>query len=770
MTTIIGFADCGGAPLGPTFTIGQGESSEAFAFRWGVVWKDTIAIWINCHIEKTDNNVIVLAGEIPQILLSPPQVFFYEDIAILEALNLRQSQLTTAANTVLSANLAQISFQIDNVITEVSVGITDTLAGIEAQTVEITDTFLIPIEDVVLDTLDVVGGINTSIDDLIVTTLTIADDVIAGVEQSISEPLSNSVRDAAHLLAQQIEGMTLSLSAGIVQSTEVLREVRDKIESVSKETLKIAVALVNEIDKLIAGLPKGFDDVFRGIGNDLLGNAAEIVEVMLDAFLVKGREKIDELFEDLDSPSREIMENVFNLIGGEKGVDPTLRKLTNDVLHNPIFSSSIVLAIVGTFIISQLLNIGTQPEQQLLLQQHSKLVAWNIPPVDVLITAFRREFITEGDTIDAVKKLGFSQEDVDLFQNVDKLQLDASTIITLWLRKIIKTDELNERFGKLGFLPEDQELLKAHSQIVPGVADLIRFMVRDVFSPDITAKFGQFEGFPEEFKELGERIGLSEFWARNYWAAHWELPSITAGFEMLARGVINNDTFNTLLRAKDVMPFWRNKIKAIAFNPFTRVDVRRMHKFGILTEEQVFQSYKDLRYDDEKAKNLTAFTLKLNEPKKEVEFSNPVETPQRQIEGFLKRGIITESDAIGLLITLGFEQEDAELVVRSVDLFAQFEIRDEKISDTIELAVLGAISPEQAEEELFKAGFETEEVSRAINKIHTGKQKKIKIPSIENLTEMAKKGIISADVYQSALQNSGFSKDWAEKLTRLFGI
>jgi len=141
------------------------------------------------------------------------------------------------------------------------------------------------------------------------------------------------------------------------------------------------------------------------------------------------------------------------------------------------------------------------------------------------------------------------------------------------------------------------------------VQDLITMSVREVFSPDIAQKFGQFEDFPADFATYAKQQGVSDEWAKRYWAAHWVLPSITMAFDMLHRGVIDQATINQLLRAQDIMPFWRDKITAISYNPYTRVDVRRMHKAGVLSEDEVLTAYKDLGYDDVKALKMTDFTL-----------------------------------------------------------------------------------------------------------------------------------------------------------------
>jgi hypothetical protein len=49
---------------------------------------------------------------------------------------------------------------------------------------------------------------------------------------------------------------------------------------------------------------------------------------------------------------------------------------------------------------------------------------------------------------------------------------------------------------------------------------------------------------------------------------------------------------------------------AISYNPYTRVDIRRMYKLGILTKDEVYQCYLDIGYDDAHAKNLADFAVK----------------------------------------------------------------------------------------------------------------------------------------------------------------
>jgi len=134
--------------------------------------------------------------------------------------------------------------------------------------------------------------------------------------------------------------------------------------------------------------------------------------------------------------------------------------------------------------------------------------------------------------------------------------------------------------------------------------------VREAFTPDIAARFGQYEDYPADLTRFAAMNGISEDWTKRYWAAHWSLPSPQQGFAMFQRGIITQEELNLLLRALDIMPFWREKLTNLAYNPLTRVDVRRMYALGVLSEEEVEKAYKDAGYSDENARRLRAFVVK----------------------------------------------------------------------------------------------------------------------------------------------------------------
>jgi len=224
-----------------------------------------------------------------------------------------------------------------------------------------------------------------------------------------------------------------------------------------------------------------------------------------------------------------------------------------------------------------------------------------IPDIFSLVDMYNKNIISEDDYFDNAQRLGYRQFWAHELIATSKQLLTAGDYIHSWRRGIIDENTLDLKLQNLKIYEHDREILKKVSLFFPTPSDLVQFAVREVYTPDIVEKFGQKEDLPDKFLEEAEKAGMSKEQATNYWAAHWELPSVLQGFEMLHRRVIDRQELSQLLRAKDVMPFWRDKLTAISYNPLTRVDVRRMYSVGVLDRKEVYNSYLDIGYNEKNA-------------------------------------------------------------------------------------------------------------------------------------------------------------------------
>ncbi len=282
-------------------------------------------------------------------------------------------------------------------------------------------------------------------------------------------------------------------------------------------------------------------------------------------------------------------------------------------------------------------------------------------------------------------------------------------LIDYELRRDPELTELPDRLRQIGIHPDYFETYKTLAYPIPPVADIITMAVREAFTPDIAARFGQYEDYPPEFEHWAVRKGLSADWAKRYWASHWSLPSATQGFEMLHRGAITQDELNMLLRALDIMPFWREKLTHIAYRRLTRVDIRRMYKAGVLTAEQVYESYLQHGYTDENAKRMTEFT---------VQWATPAHASitRSDILTAYKGRMISREEASTLLSDMGEAYFHREFMLTAVDYKKGLELTEAKISGIRNLYKRRVYTMDKTRDELLKLDLPSEEVDTLMEK------------------------------------------------------
>jgi hypothetical protein len=141
---------------------------------------------------------------------------------------------------------------------------------------------------------------------------------------------------------------------------------------------------------------------------------------------------------------------------------------------------------------------------------------------------------------------------------------DTGSLLTMLRRGAISDGEFDAALGRAAILPEWRARLRALRRVLPSVTDMVRFAVREVYNPTQRAALDLDAEFPAAFAEQARAIGLEEQTARDYWAAHWELPSVEQGAAMLFRGEISQSEFEALVKALDYAPIWRQPLQAIS--------------------------------------------------------------------------------------------------------------------------------------------------------------------------------------------------------------
>ena len=272
-------------------------------------------------------------------------------------------------------------------------------------------------------------------------------------------------------------------------------------------------------------------------------------------------------------------------------------------------------------------------------------LSYQLPNAMLLVQGNLLQGVSTTDMIDDIAKAGIHPTYAEKYFDGVLTKPNTQELIDYQLRFDPSLAGLDDELRKTGIHPNYFEVYKTLAHPIPPINDLITMAVREAFTPEIASRFGQYEGLPSEYVEAAAKKGLTKEWAERYWAAHWTLPSVQQGFSMLHRGIINQADLGLLMRALDIMPFWRDKLMQLSYKPLTRVDVRRMHLLGTLDEGGVKKAYQDVGYNEDNARLMTDFTVRYN---------------RRSLAGFTPR------DALSAYINQFIEAGQATSILRDI--------------------------------------------------------------------------------------------------------
>jgi hypothetical protein len=240
----------------------------------------------------------------------------------------------------------------------------------------------------------------------------------------------------------------------------------------------------------------------------------------------------------------------------------------------------------------------------------------------------------------------------------------SSDAIRLGYRQLLTPDQVDDVLSKQGYSDAYIEALQKGFEFYPTPQDFISFAVRETFREDIVLKYQYDADYPTAIDDYVLKAGLTPFWTKHYWRAHWQLPSINLGYEMLHRDIIGEADLITLLKIGDIAPWWIPKLVAASYSPYTRVDTRRLYTDGILTREQVKRNYKDIGYDEEHAENLTVWTCKAMTDEKKAKTKDLTEAAIIRAYRF---GQVDASATSESLTALGYDEDEAALILSLAD-------------------------------------------------------------------------------------------------------
>jgi len=373
------------------------------------------------------------------------------------------------------------------------------------------------------------------------------------------------------------------------------------------------------------------------------------------------------------------------------------------------------------------------------------------PQVAELVEMRHRGLINDVEYLSRCKEFGFNSEVANNLFSVTAQLLTIFDYITLWRREKISSDELTNKLKMSRLTDTEIQNAKDVSLFFPTPGDLVRFAVREVYTPAIVQKFGMMTDLPPKFIMESAKAGLPQEQAENFWAAHWELPSPRMGFQMLHRRIINDDTLKMLLKALDVMPYWRDAMIKLSYNPLTRVDVRRMYNLGVLTEAEVTDSYLDVGYSPENAARMTQFTV--------AYYSDEMTGVTRaSVMSAFKKGLINAEQLKSYLTDFGYSENVVSFWL-SMAAYDQESAKIDMLVNELKAQYKSGMSTiDQVRNQLVIYDLPAIYISKIVGDLILQESEKVKLPGKSDLESWIKLNVIDELGYFERMSMIGYSQ------------
>jgi len=299
----------------------------------------------------------------------------------------------------------------------------------------------------------------------------------------------------------------------------------------------------------------------------------------------------------------------------------------------------------------------------------------------------------------ALKKMLYGEERL-----AETFRLDPLSVITAWRRDPVAYEKYFDDLRDQGWSDERIEALKFFTLFYPAPADLVNWQAKEVFEPNMIAKYGLKDELGELRREDFYKAGMSDEQIDNFWMAHWEHPELRTVIEMLRRTDFSEEDMQAWFRLVEIPPYWRDKLIQISYEVPTRVDVRRWWDMRTIDEARLREVYTHQGYHgkdlddyvlwtkvyvafpdliarwkngwitlDEVRAELTGYGMpadrleELIETKVKPEGAAKTEAERditkTDIYKGVKQGVITRGEAMELLMDLGFDEDDADYLL-----------------------------------------------------------------------------------------------------------
>ncbi|GAI73940.1 unnamed protein product, partial [marine sediment metagenome] len=173
------------------------------------------------------------------------------------------------------------------------------------------------------------------------------------------------------------------------------------------------------------------------------------------------------------------------------------------------------------------------------------------------------------------------------------------TITRIWLRDKPKYKKYWDDLKHQGWSDDRIDIVKELGKYLPAPTEIMTWAAREVFEPELRKKYQLDKFLPPEFLEWADKVGITGEVAKNYWASHWVLPSLSNIIDLWRRKEIGKEDVDAFWTELDMVPWIRENLFKLFRAVPTRVDVRRFWDMRTIDEARLRDIYQAMGYWEE---------------------------------------------------------------------------------------------------------------------------------------------------------------------------
>ena len=465
------------------------------------------------------------------------------------------------------------------------------------------------------------------------------------------------------------------------------------------------------------------------------------------------RHAADSVLETWEAPLLRLGQPLINRALAVPNLPPEIRAVLESARSGKDQVGAILLAFVALVAVGSVIPALFSGLGLLIQYVSNKTFRPNRLDFATWWTAVRRNASLQVQMTAELEDQGWTQAQMDAASSVLVRRLGVGEVLAAKYRGLTTREYALELMRQLGYGTQDANLLDQLSEQIPSASDLVRFAVREAWRDDVAARWGYDQGRPGPFDENMKKQGFPPWVSQAEWRAHWQLPSIGTGLEMLFRDEINAAEFRQLLIMQDVAPGWISHIEAISRPLPGRIDRRWAFEEGIIGEGELYTLYRADGMDERWARMMVQMVVSRSAAEAKG-------LTRAAIQSAYKKRRLSRDEALSMMAEIGVQESIASWYLQQADLDREQELLDQQIDNVKQRYLNNLIDNGQALEAQYALGVGGEEARVNLESWQLSKSVKVSIPSRANLDGFFKQGVIGIDQYRGQMALLGYDAQY----------